>query len=105
MWQMANPSQQSREIFAIDILHRQEMYWIAINKRLSNVIYAADIGMRDITRRSNLTMKAGEYGAVIGKSRREKFERDQLMKRQILGLVDLAHAAAAEKTDNPVPVR
>src|SRR5262245_23009235 len=105
MRQMTDPPQQSRKIFAIDILHRPEMDWTAINERFSNVMYAADIGMRDITRGSNLTMKAREHGAVIGKSRREEFQRDKLMKRQILGLVDLAHAAATEKTHNPEPVR
>ena len=81
------------------------MHWTAINERFSNVMYAAHIGMRDVTRRSNLTMKTGEHGAVIGKSRREGFQRDKLMKRQILGFIDFTHAAAAEKTDNPVPAR
>src|SRR5688572_28498630 len=103
--QMADAPQQSRKIFAIDVLHRQEVHRTAVDERFSNVVYAADVGMGNATCRSYFVMKPGEHGAVTGKSRWEEFQRYKLMQRQILGLINLAHAAAAQKTDDPVSAR
>jgi hypothetical protein len=34
---------------------------------------------------------------------RQELERDRLVEREVVGAVDLAHAAAAEQRDEPIP--
>ena len=68
---------------------------------LANVVDGADVGMIESRRRLGFALKAGRAcasRAIIG----EKFEGDETMEAGVLGLVDDAHAAAAELLDDAV---
>jgi hypothetical protein len=51
---------------------------------------------------AELGVKLRETIAVGGDSGRQELERDRLVERQVVGAVNLAHSAAAEKRDEAV---
>ena len=95
----ADPLQQRGEILAVDVLHRQEV--LAVD--LADVVDAADVGMRDLARDAHLGVEALERASGSDASRsRQELQRDRLAELQVVGAVDLAHAAAPEQADDAV---
>ena len=96
--QPADAPQQRGEVLAVHVLHREEV--LAVD--LADVVDAADVGMRDLARDAHLGVEALEAVLLRSESPRQELQRDRLAELQVVGAVDLAHAAAAEQADDPV---
>src|SRR5713101_4368211 len=82
----------------VEKLHDKK--WMAI--LLPDLMDGADIGMIECRRRLGLALEAGQglrvFGDVIG----QKLQGHKSVEGHVLGLVDHAHAAAAQLLDDPV---
>ena len=87
------------EVFTVDVLHRQEVAAVG----LRDVEDPADIGMRDLERHPDFGQEPLKPFGVALDVAREEFERDSLTELEIIGAIDLAHAAAAEQAHHAVP--
>ena len=85
-----------REIFALDELHRDEV----LSLDFTNVVDAADIRMRHLSRQPHLGQQSRNPGIASCHRRRDELQRDLLAKLEVVGPVDLAHATAAEARHN-----
>ena len=88
----ADAAKQRRQIFPIDILHREKR--LALD--FADIVDAANVGMRDATRDSDLVAKAFEQRFVMGRGIGQELEGDRLSKRQVVSAVDFAHAAFSQ---------
>ena len=89
---------ERREVLAVDVLHRQEQ--VAVG--LADVVDAADVRVRDLPRRAHFVVELREPRRVVRERRRQELQRDRLAELQVVGPIDLAHAAAAEQADDAV---
>ena len=96
----ADAAQRRREVFAVDVLHRQEQPSVA----LADVVDATDVRMRHLSRDADFFMETGEPHGVVRECGADELERHRLGEPEIVGTVDLAHAAAPEQRRNPVAV-
>ena len=94
----ADALQQPGQIFAVDQLHRQEHAAVV----LADVVDAADVAVRHLARDAHLVVELGEPLRILGNGRRQELQRDGLAEPQILGTVDLAHAATADQPEDAV---
>ena len=69
---------------------------------LADVVDAADVAVRHLARDAHLVVELGEPLRILGDGRRQELQRDALSEAQILGAVDLAHAAAADQAEDAV---
>ena len=90
--------QQPGEILAVDVLHRQEDAAVG----LADVVDAADVAVRHLARDAHLVVELRERCGSLGDGRRQELQRDRLAEREVVGAVDLAHAAAADQADDAV---
>ena len=97
-WQPPDSMEQRREIFAVDELHRDEMSAVDF----IDVEHAADIGVRHLTRRSDLGEETVERRRVSLDFARQELQRDRRPNLEVVGAVDLSHAAATEQADHSV---
>ena len=95
--QAADALQQRGEVLAVDVLHRQEVPAL----RLADVVHAADVAVRDAPRDPHLAAEAREHLLAAGGAGQE-LERDGLAEREVVGAIDLAHAALAQERHDPV---
>ena len=86
------------EVFAIDVLHGEECLTIDV----ADVVDAAYVGMRDLTRDPDFIAKAFEQAFIAGRLIGQKLQRNGLSESEIVGAVHLAHAASAEQCDDAV---
>ena len=93
--QPPDATQQRREIFAVDVLHRDER----TATPLGDVVNPADIRMRDLARGPRLVAQSRRERGIIAA---QELQRDRLAKREIVGAVDLSHAAATEQSDDAI---
>ncbi len=96
--QPANPAEERRQILAIDVFHREKRLAL----ELADVVDPADVGMGDEARGTHLAAEALEPLLVAPEINRKKLESHRLAEDEIVGSVDLAHAAASEQRDDPV---
>ena len=75
-----------------DVFHPDEIP--AVN--LPQIVNAADVGMGDLESGSDLVEEAVEAILIPFEGRRQELQRDRLPELQIVGPVNLAHAASAE---------
>ena len=68
----------------------------------ANVIDAADLLMRHLTRNADLAMKASQCPAISQETIGKKLERDRLAQFEIVGAIDFAHAAFAQQANDPI---
>ena len=66
------------------------------------VVHAADVGMRHLSRHPHLGVQLREAGRVSIDIRWQELERNRLPEFQIVGAEDLAHAATSQSPDDPV---
>ncbi len=90
--------QQRRKVFAVDVLHREKRRAVDF----IDVVDAADVGMRDLARHPDFGVELRQARRILVDVRREELQRDRLTELQVVGAVDLAHAAATEAFDDPV---
>ena len=93
--QPADAAQERRKVFAVHVLHRHERTAVP----LADVMDPADIGMRDLTCGARLIAQARRQGGLVAA---QKLQRNGLAEREIVGAIDLAHAAATEQADDAV---
>ena len=96
--QPADAAQQRRKVFAVHVLHRHERTAVP----LADVMNPADIGMRDLAGGARLVAQARRQGGLVAA---QELQRDGLAEREIVGAIDLAHAAATEQADDAVARR
>ena len=96
--QVADPLQQRREVLAVHVLHGQEV--AAFD--LADVVDAADVRVRDLPREAHLRVEPREERLVARDALRKELQRDGLPELEVVGAVDLAHAALAEKAHDAV---
>ena len=94
----ADAAEQRREILAVHVLHRQER--VAVD--LADVVDAADVRVRHLARHPHFGVELRQPRGIAIDVRRQELQRDRLTELQIVGAVDLAHAAAAEAADDAV---
>ena len=94
----ADPAQQRGEVFPVHVLHREEVAPV----RLADVVHAADVRMRHLPRRPHLGEEAIEKCLVRREPLRQELQRDRLAELQVVGAVDLPHAAAPDQADDAV---
>ena len=93
-----DPLEQRREVLAVHVLHREEV--AAFD--LADVVDAADVRVRDLPREPDLGVEAREEALVRGDRLGQELQGDGLSELQVVGAVDLAHAALAEEPDDAV---
>ena len=92
--------QQSPQIFAVDIFHREEV----TAADLADVVDAADVGMGDLAGDADLAEEPLEASGVVLEVGRQELEGDGLAELQVVRAVDLAHAPLAALLDDPVAI-
>lgn len=95
LWDAA---EQRREVFAVHLLHREE----AAAVRLAQVVQAADVLVRHLSRHAQLVVKLREPAIVVGGATGQELQRDRLIQREVVGAIHFSHAAAAKQRDQPV---
>ncbi len=68
----------------------------------ANVVNAADVFVRDLTRHAHFTMKPRERGAVTQQMFGKELQRDRLPQFEIVRAIDFAHAAPAQQADDAI---
>ena len=92
--QPSDAAQQRGEILAVDVLHRQNSSPSLRRCRRRDRRSGANL-----PRHADLVVEPRE-GAVVGAQRRQELQRDRLAELEVVGAVDLAHAAAPEQPDD-----
>jgi hypothetical protein len=98
--QPADPEEQRREILAVHVLHRDEV----LSLGLSDVVHAADVGVRHPARVAHLVEQQGKQLGILHELGRQELEGHRLSELEVVGAVDLAHAAPAQQAAHPVPL-
>ena len=98
--EIADALQQRRQVLAVDVLHRQEVLPVD----LADVVDAADVRMRELPRDADFGEEALAADRIARQRARQELQRDRLSELEVVGAVDLAHAAAAEQADDAVAV-
>src|SRR5213075_2832657 len=88
--------EQRAEVFALDILHGNEMLAVHV----ADVVHAADVRMRDLPRDAHFADEPRECVRVAADPLREELQCDRLAEEEVVGAIDLAHAAFAEERDD-----
>ena len=96
--QPADAPHQRGEVLAVDELHREEQVIVG----LRHVVHAADRGVRDLARQPHLAVEPLETVRVGADPAGQELQRHGLVEAQVVGAVDLAHAAAADQADDAV---
>ena len=90
-----DPLEQRRQVLAVHVLHREEV--AAFD--LADVVDAADVRVRDLPREPHLGVEAREKALVRRDRLGQELQGDRLSELEVVGAVDLAHAALSEKPD------
>jgi hypothetical protein len=97
----SDPLQQRRQILPVDVLHRQEDRPVGF----ANVVDAADVAVGDLTRDPHFVVELREPDVVARHRLRQEFQRDRLAEAEVIGAIDLAHAATAEESNDAITIR
>ena len=90
--------QQLREVFAVDVLHRDEVLPFPVD----DVVDAADVRMRDLATETHFIVQSAEEDRVAREAGGKELQRDRLVELRVVGAIDLAHAAGAEEAGDAV---
>ena len=94
----ADAPEQRREILAVDVLHRQER--VALD--FVDVVDAADVRMRHLPRHPHFGVELREPRGIAIDRLGQEFQRDRLAELQVVGAIDLTHAALCRAADDAV---
>jgi hypothetical protein len=96
----ADAAQERREVLAVDVLHREKAPSVSFAK----IVETADVLVGHLTRDAQFVVKLREPCVSASFSRVvtdlvgwQKFQRDWMIERQVVGAIHFAHAAAAEQ--------
>ena len=90
--QAADASHQRAQVFAVDVFHREEVEAVD----LSEIVHAADVGMRHLPGQAHLVTEALDRGLALRERFGQELKGHLLIQAQVVGAIDLAHAAAAQ---------
>jgi hypothetical protein len=96
--QATDAAQQGGKILTVDVLHGEKMLAVY----LTDVVNAAHIGMRDLAGIANFSMKAGKSRGIVLQGSGKQLESDNVAEFEILGAVNLAHAAAPQQSHDSI---
>jgi len=99
--QPSDASEQGCEIFAVDVLHRQEVPAVG----LSDVMDATDVGVCDLERQARFGEETLELPGVALDVARQELQGNWLTELEVVSPVHLAHATSAQQTDHAVAAR
>jgi hypothetical protein len=88
--QAPDAPQQGRKVLPVDVFHGEEV--LAVH--LTDVVDPTDIRVRNLAGVPYFGVKSGERRGIILERGGKKLEGYNIPKFEILGAVDLAHAAA-----------
>src|SRR5579863_54797 len=97
----SNASQQRRQIFAVNILHGEEV--VALD--IAHVVHAANIGVRNASRDPHFVLESLKQSLIARSFVGKELESHLLAEREIIGPIDLTHAALSEQGNNAVTAR
>ena len=98
--QPADASQQRGHILAVDVLHRQEGQAVG----LADAVHPADVLVRDLAGEPHLVVELGQAHGIAFERRRQELQRERLPEFEVVGPIDLAHAALPESRDDAIPL-
>ncbi len=98
--QSADSSQKRGQVFAVDVLHRDERRPID----LSEIVNSADVRMTHFARELDFTLHAAPPSRVQDMQPGQKFQRDGLMEPIVLRPIDPTHRPLAEQRDDAIAV-
>ena len=87
-----------REVLAVQVLHDEKVDAVLV----ADIVKDADVGVIEAGSRAGLPLEAGADFGICGKLFGEHFDRDRAVEAAVLGEVDLAHPARAERAENLV---
>ncbi len=90
-WQPPNAPQQSLQVFAVDVFHREEV--LAVH--FGDVVNAADVRMRNLAGQADLTQKMLKTPGTFLDIARQEFQGHRMPQLQVIRAIDLAHSAPA----------
>ena len=89
----ADAAQQRRQVFAVDVFHRQETAAVGV----AEVVEPAHVLVRHLARDAQLVVELREPAVVGGHAVGQELQRDRLIEGEIVGAIHFAHAAASEQ--------
>src|SRR5262249_49058838 len=87
-------------ILSVHVFHRKER----VPLKLADVVHAADVRMRHLPRHAHFGVELRQPRRVAIHLLGQELQRDRLAELQVVGAIDLAHAAAPEPSDDAIPV-
>ena len=96
--QPADARQERREILAVHVLHRDEVPPVDLH----HVVEPAHVRVRDLAPDAHLGEQPLQEHGIVGHAAPKELERDWLTELDVLCPVDFAHAAPAERRDDPI---
>ena len=96
----ADATEERSQILAVHVLHGEEV----VSVHLADVPHAADVRVGNLTRQAHLVEEALPAVCVVAERRRQELERHRLPELHVVCPIDLAHSAAAERRDDPIPI-
>lgn len=96
--QPTDATQQRCQVFAVNILHREERHAIP----LADIVDPANVGVRYLAGDPNLGMKARQRGAIPGQGVGQELQCYRLLQLIVEGAIDFAHAATAGQAQNAI---
>ena len=94
----ADAAQQRSEVFAVHVLHGDK----DLALRLHDVVNPQHVGMRDLAGQADLVPIAAEPGRVCRAASGEEFQSDWLLQLQVVCPIDVAHAAASQRSEQTI---
>jgi hypothetical protein len=94
----ADAAEQRAQILAVHILHGQEAAAVGV----AEVVEAADVLVRHLSRDAQLVVELCETAVVRSDALVQELQRDRLIEGEVVGSIDLAHAAASEQGDQTI---
>ena len=94
----ADAAEQRRKILPVHVLHGEECVAVGF----ADVVDAADVDVGYLPGDADLGEKPGHPLCVAGHLLGKELQRHRLAQREIVGPVDLTHAALSQQADDPV---
>jgi hypothetical protein len=91
-------AEQRRQVLSVDELHRQEDFPIGF----ADIVDAIDVGVGHPSSQADLAVKSRQPFFIGGTTPSEKLERHRLLQPQVVGPIDLPHAAPAQQAEDSV---
>jgi hypothetical protein len=98
-WQPPDAAEQGREVLAVHILHREKRQPV----HLADVVHPADVLVRDLPGEAHFGVELREADRVGLERRGQELHGDGLTEGQVVGAIDLSHAALTDARHDPIP--